>query len=131
MAFNCIRQHGGKSRELINATGAEIKKGQLIALHSGEIISGATAGAGDLLATADADTANNAKGGFAIIDDTMEFEVDLKAEAETSIPAWTTFAVENDDLTVDSGAGFFVSTEDVQPGASKVIGKFVEISTNL
>lgn len=130
MAFNCIRQHSWKSRELINNTGAEVKKGQLLALHGGELIAGSGATAGDILCVADADTANNAKGGFAIVDTTMEFEVDLPTATETEITAGTAFEVQADCLTVDAGSGFFISTEDTQPQATKVIGKFVDLPSN-
>ena len=131
MAFRCIRQHGGKSRELINTTGANISKGQLLALHAGEIIAWENATEGDILITADSDVASNAKGGFAIIDSTMEYEAELESATENAIPAGSKFVVESGGLTVSSGSGFFVSTEDAQPQATKVIGKFVDLPANL
>ena len=129
MAFNCIRQHGGKSRTLINTLWSNISKGQLLALHGGKLIAAqsASASTGDILVSADADVVANAEWGFAIIDSTMEYEADLVAETEVAIPAGTMFAVQSDGLTVDSGSGFFLSTEDVQPKATKVIGKFVDL----
>lgn len=128
MAFNCIRQHGGKSREYINTTGAEVKKGQLVALHWGELIAWHSATEGDILLVADADVASNAKGGFAIVDSTMEFEADLTSQTATDIPAWTEMAVNTStDLTVASGSGFFLTTEDAYEQATKVIGKFVDL----
>lgn len=130
MAFRCIRQHGGKSRELINTTGANISKGQLLALHAWELIAWEDATEGDILVTADSDVVANAKGGFAIIDSTMEYEAELASATETAIPAGSKFAVEDGGLTVASGSGFFVSTEDTQPQATKVIGKFVDLPAN-
>lgn len=128
MAFNCIRQHSGKSREFINTTWAEIKKGQLVALHWGELIAWHSATEGDILLVADADTASNAKGGFAVVDSTMEFEVDLTSQTATDIPAWTKMAVNSStDLTVATGSGFFLTTEDAHAQATKVIGKFTDL----
>lgn len=131
MAFNCIRQHGGKSRTLINTLWSNISKGQLLALHGGELIAGESATAGDILVSADADVVANAEWGFAIIDSTMEYEADLVAETEVAIPAGTMFAVQSGGLTVGSGSGFFLSTEDAQPKATKVIGKFVDLPGNI
>lgn len=131
MAFRCIRQHGGKSRELINTTGANISKGQLLALHEWTLIAWENATEGDILVTADSDVASNAKGGFAIIDSTMEYEAELASATETAIPAGSKFVVKDGGLTVASGSGFFVSTEDAQPQATKVIGKFVDLPASL
>ena len=128
MAFNCIRQHSGKSREFINTTWAELKKGQLVALHEWNIIAWHSATEGDILLVADADTANNGKGGFTVVDDTMEFEVDLTSQTAVDISAWTKMAVNSStDLTVATGSGFFLTTEDAYAQATKVIGKFVDL----
>ena len=127
MAIRTIRQHGGKSREYINTTNADIKKWQLMALHSWSLVIGSSAVAGDILLLADEDVAKTAKGWFAVIDSTMEFEADLTTETATAIVAGTKFAVANTWLTVATGNGFFVSTEDTNANATKVIGKFVDL----
>lgn len=125
MAFRCLKQHSGKSHDLSNSYSADIVKGQLMALSWGELIAWAWADSWDILVTADADIEKDAIGGFAVVDSTMEYEADLKEAASTVIPAWTKFAVQEDNLTVAAGEWFFVSTEEVKANATKVVWKFV------
>ena len=129
MAFKCIRQHSGKSREYVNTTDAEIKKWQLMWLHNSQLVAWHTVIPWDLLLVADEDVAVNAKWGFAVVDETMEFEGDLISTQSTPIPEWTYLWVTEDDLTLDTAGwsymvGVFITTECTNNG-DKVIGKMI------
>ena len=126
MAFRCIRQHTGKSRTLTNTLWRDVEKGELLALSDGSLVEGTSAQSWEILVTSDEDVAQNAEGGFALIDTTMEYEADLSAVTETEISAGTKFGVQSWNLTVSADAnGIFVSTQDALEYASTVIGKFV------